>query len=101
MRRAGGFPVARRICVLGGKLELDEAVLEKNRHMPWVWATERRPVLPGMPDRGIFSPTRAPKSGQSLKRRNLMRKTVVRKYLAVFVAIAALAMAASSQEKKE
>ena len=30
-----------------------------------------------------------------------MRKTVVRKYLAVFVAIAALAMAASSQEKKE
>ena len=30
-----------------------------------------------------------------------MRKTVVRKYLAVFVAIAALAMAVSSQEKKE
>jgi len=101
MRRAGGFPVARRICVLGGKLELDEAVLQKNRHMPCVWATERRRVLPGMPVGSIFSPARAPKSGQSFKQRNLMRKTVVRKYLAVFVAIAALAMAASSQEKKE
>src|SRR6266702_2599437 len=54
-----------------------------------------------MPIGSIFSPTRTPKSGQSFKRRNLMRKTVVEKYPAVFVAIAAVAMVAFSQEKKD
>lgn len=84
MRRAKAF-LLRGAFALGGKLERHLAVSPDNdKPMPRAADEE----APG-----------EPKSGQSFL--NLMRKSELSKYPALFVAIAALAIVAFSQERKE